>query len=171
VRPAPKKIVIKGVGGPRLIVDQVGDLEGFFGVYASEHRKANILSFADVEDMYKDSYKRGATFVVHMTDRDIEFKRKEKLYVADWVVDSSYTHATVQENALVYTKEELRRAKEVHGLIRNSGYPSPNEAMHLLTDGNIRGMPELTVADVQRAYKVYMVYIRNTYGGNSQRRK
>ena len=29
VRPAPKKIVIKGVGGPQLIVDLVGDLEGF----------------------------------------------------------------------------------------------------------------------------------------------
>jgi hypothetical protein len=53
VRPAPKKIVIKGVGGPQLIVDQVGDLEGFFEVYASEHTKANILSFSDVEDMYK----------------------------------------------------------------------------------------------------------------------
>jgi len=30
VRPAPKKIVIKGVGGPQMIVDQVGDLEVFF---------------------------------------------------------------------------------------------------------------------------------------------
>jgi hypothetical protein len=29
VRPAPKKIVIKGVRGPQLIVDLVGDLEGF----------------------------------------------------------------------------------------------------------------------------------------------
>jgi hypothetical protein len=55
----------------------------------------------------------------------------------------------------VYTKEELHRAKEVYELIRNSGYPSPNEAMHLLTDGNVQGMPVLTVADLQRAYKVY----------------
>jgi uncharacterized protein YdaU (DUF1376 family) len=63
VRPAPKKIVIKGVGGPQLIVDQVKDLEGFFEVYVSEHTKANILSFADVEDMYKVTYMRGAMFV------------------------------------------------------------------------------------------------------------
>jgi hypothetical protein len=105
VRPAPKKIVIKGVGGPQLIVDQVGDLEGFFEVYASEHTKANILSFAGIEDMYKVTYKRGAMFIVHMVDRDVKFKRKENLYMADWVVDS-YTHATVQENALVYMKEE-----------------------------------------------------------------
>jgi len=154
VRPAPKKIVIKGVGGPQLIVDKVGDLEGFFEVNASEHMKANILSFADVEDMYKITYKRGATFVVHMTGRNVEFKRKEKLYVADWVVDS-YACMTVQENALVYTKEELRRTKEVYELIRSSGYPSPNEAMHLLTNGNVRGMPALTVVDLQRAYKMY----------------
>jgi hypothetical protein len=163
VRPAVKKIVIKGVRGPQLIVDQVGDLEGFFEVYASEHTKANILSFAEVEDMYKVTYKGGAAFVVHMADRNVEFKRKEKLYVADWVVDS-YVCATVQENALVYTKEELRRAKEVYELIRNSGYPSPNEAMHLLTDGNVRGMPVLTVADLQRAYKVYGLHLEYVRG-------
>jgi hypothetical protein len=157
VRPAPKKIVIKGVGGPQLIVDQVGDLEGFFKVYVSEYTKANILSFADIEDMYKVTYKRGATFVVRMQDRNVEFKCREKLYVVDWVVDT-YACATVQENALVYTKEELRRAKEVYELVRNSGYPSPNDAMHLLTDGNIRGMPVLTVADLQRAYKVYGIH-------------
>jgi hypothetical protein len=45
----------------------------------------------------------------------------------------TYACATVQENALVYTKEELNRAKEVYELVCNSGYPSPNEAMHLLT--------------------------------------
>jgi len=83
VRPAPKKIVIKGVGGPQLIVNRVGDLEGFFEVYASEYTKANILSFADVEDMYKVTYKRGETFVVHRQDRNVEFKCREKLYVAD----------------------------------------------------------------------------------------
>jgi hypothetical protein len=31
----------------------VGGLEGFFKVYASEHTKANVLSFADVEDIYE----------------------------------------------------------------------------------------------------------------------
>jgi hypothetical protein len=95
VRPAPKKIVIKGVRGPQLVVDQVGDLEGFFKVYVSEYTKANILSFADKEDMYKVTYKRGATFVVHMLDRNVEFKCREKLYVVDWVVDT-YACATVQ---------------------------------------------------------------------------
>ncbi len=52
-------------------------------------------------------------------------------------------------------KEALCKAKEVYELICNSRYPSPNEAMHLLTNGNVRGMPTLTVADLQRAYKMY----------------
>jgi len=36
VRTAPRKIRIKGVRGPQLIVDKVVDLQGFFKVYASE---------------------------------------------------------------------------------------------------------------------------------------
>jgi hypothetical protein len=62
--------------------------------------------------MYVVMYKRGVTFVVHMKDKNIEFKCREKLYIAD-CVNNTYACATVQENALVYTKEELRRAKEV----------------------------------------------------------
>jgi hypothetical protein len=58
----------------------------------------------------------------------------------------------------VYTKEELRRAREVYELVKNSGYPSPNEALHLLTDGNIRGLPALTAADLERAFKVYGIH-------------
>jgi hypothetical protein len=50
VRPADKKIRVKGVGEVQLIVDKVGMLDGFFHVYASENTKANVLSFAEVED-------------------------------------------------------------------------------------------------------------------------
>jgi len=130
--------------------------------------KANILSFADIEDMYKVTYKRGKTFVVHVQDRNVEFKCREKLYIVDWVV-VSYVCASVQENALVYTKEELCKAKEVYELVRNSGYPTPIKAMHLLTDGKIRGMTVLTVTDKERTW--CMVYIRSTYGGSLPRRK
>jgi hypothetical protein len=52
VHPAERRIRISGVGGLQLIVDKVGMLDGFFQVYASEHTKANVLSFADVEDKY-----------------------------------------------------------------------------------------------------------------------
>jgi hypothetical protein len=50
VRPADKKIRVKVVGEVQLIVDKVGMLDGFFHVYASKNTKANVLSFAEVED-------------------------------------------------------------------------------------------------------------------------
>jgi hypothetical protein len=40
-------------------------------------------------------------------------------------------------------------------LLRNSGYPSLGEAVHLLTYGNVRNVPVLLPADVERAYKIY----------------
>jgi hypothetical protein len=104
VKKAKQKIKVEGVGGTQLFVDMVGHLNGFFEVYASEHTKANVLSFADVEDMYEITYTRGDSFIVHMSDdKHVEFKRKDKLYVADWV--EGRTYATVQENESVYTKE------------------------------------------------------------------
>jgi hypothetical protein len=68
-------------------------------------------------------------------------------------------YATVQENELVYTRDEVRRAKLAHELVRNSGYPSPSEVVHLLQDGNVRGIPAtLGKADVERAYRIYGVH-------------
>jgi hypothetical protein len=98
VQKAQRRIRVKGVGGPQLIVDEEGILEGFFPVYASEHTKANVLSFADVKDLYDITYVRKQAFIVHMADRDLVFKRKQKLYVADWGGTASMVAATVWEN-------------------------------------------------------------------------
>jgi hypothetical protein len=68
-------------------------------------------------------------------------------------------YATVRENELVYTRDEVRRAKLAYELVRNSGYPSPSEVVHLLQDGNVRGIPAtLGRADVERAYRIYGVH-------------
>jgi phage pi2 protein 07 len=85
VRPVKRKIRVSGVGGVQLIADKVGMLDVFFQVYASEETKANVLNFADIEDKYKITYMHGQTFTVHMPEEDIVFKRKNKLYVADWL--------------------------------------------------------------------------------------
>jgi hypothetical protein len=85
VRPAGRKIRICGVGGVQLIVEHVGMLDGFFEVYASEKTKANVLSFAEVEDKYEITYVRVKTFTVHIPEgEDIVFSKENKLYVADW---------------------------------------------------------------------------------------
>jgi hypothetical protein len=61
----------------------------------------------------------------------------------------------VRENEQVYTKDEVNRAKIAHQFLKNSGYPSIGEAVHLLTDGNVRGAPMLMRADLERAYRIY----------------
>jgi hypothetical protein len=68
VQKSQQRIRVKGVGGPQLIVDEEGVLDGFFPLYASDKTKANILSFADVEDLYDITYIRKRAFIVHMSD-------------------------------------------------------------------------------------------------------
>ncbi len=84
VRDSEHQIWVKGVGGVQLIVDKVGDLDGFFQVYASEHTTANVLCFADVEDRYAITYKKGRAFTVRLVEgKTVEFVRRNKLYVSD----------------------------------------------------------------------------------------
>ncbi len=49
-------IKVSGVGGVQLYTEETGYLEDFFRVYTSTETKANVLSFADVEDLYKIMY-------------------------------------------------------------------------------------------------------------------
>jgi hypothetical protein len=157
VQLADRRIKVKGVEGVQMVVDQQGILEGFFPVYESENTKANVLSFANVEDLYDITYVRKKAFMVHMTKRDLVFRRKEKLYVADW--DQAVTvGATIQEGERLYSKEEVSKAKLAHEFIQNCGYPSAKEAVHLLMDGNVRDIPVMIAADVERAYKIYGVH-------------
>jgi hypothetical protein len=79
-----KRIRVKAVGELQLIVDEMGILDCFFSIYASEKMKANFLSFADVEDLYDITHVQKQAFIVHMGDKDLVFSRREKLYVADW---------------------------------------------------------------------------------------
>jgi hypothetical protein len=120
---------------------------------------------ADVEDMFPVNYVPGKAFVVHLPSRDLKFKRKGKLYVANYysVLNPASVYATVQENEEIYTKAEIQKAKAAFEFLKCSGYPSPDEAMYLLSDGNIFGLPELTRQDILRAYDVYGVpvaYVR-----------
>lgn len=63
-------------------------------------------------------------------------------------------NATIQENEQLHTKDEVSKAKLVHDVIKNSGYPSAGEAIHILTGENIHGIPQITIQDIWRASKV-----------------
>jgi hypothetical protein len=72
-------------------------------------------------------------------------------------------HATVTENESIYTRSEIKKAKEAYEFIKYSGYPSPDEAIHLFQDGNIFGLPELSREDLIREYDIYgipVAYVR-----------
>jgi len=51
VQKSERRIRVKGIGGLQLIVDKEG-----IPVYASENTIANVLSFADIEDLYDITY-------------------------------------------------------------------------------------------------------------------
>ena len=136
VKPSDREININGIGGLTLKVKQTGHLPDFFKVYASEDTLKNGLSFSDI-------LCATGSFIVHLEDRDIEFKRRGKLYVAQWD-EVANLMATVKETEAMYTKSEIERAKTAHELIKNSGYPSMSELIKIVEDGNILILPGIT---------------------------
>jgi hypothetical protein len=102
-------------------VDHMGYLDELFCVYASEETRANVLSFAEVEELYDIMYMPREAFIVHLPEQDLEFRRTEKLYVVDFM-EQKPVYVTQ-----VYMKAEEERAERAYGLVWNSGYPSYQE--------------------------------------------
>ncbi len=84
-----------------------------------------------MEDTYDITYVPREAFIVHLPDRDITFEHRGKLYIADFARDSQ-VHMTK-----AYTKVEEERAWQAYELMQNAGFPSYQEAVHLVEDGNI----------------------------------
>jgi hypothetical protein len=157
VMQADRPVTVKGIGGKQLVAEKTGYLDEFFRVYASEDAKPNVLSLAKVEDMYKVMYMPGQAFVVHLPGREVEFKRVGKLYVANLhsLLKPSAVFATVGENEDIYTRAEVHRAKAAYEFLKCSGFPSQEEAVHLLQDMNRQ--------DIVREYDIYgipVAYVR-----------
>ena len=169
VQQRERSVKINGVGGLTLEVNQTGYLPNFFEVYSSDKTLANVLSFSDVEDKYPITYIPGESFIVHLPDRDIEFKRRGKLYVALWE-EITAVMTTVQEAEGVYTKAEVKRAKEAYDLLKNTGYPSVEELIHLIEDGNILELPHISRADIKRAYDLYGMPVEYVRGKMTKKR-
>jgi hypothetical protein len=146
--------------------DRVGYLEGFFECQACDSCPTNIISMARVEDMYPLTYNQGDSITVHLDDRDLVFKRKEGMYVADfsdWIVNDVERAAevrkdlclhTVEDREALYSRKEVRRALEAGEYLRALGYPSLPDAVSLVRDGNVRNVP-YGVEDVRRFFDIY----------------
>jgi hypothetical protein len=173
IKKADHELKINGVGGEQLKVTDTGYLPDFFCVYSSHQTKAHVLCFANVEDKYQVTYIPQEGFIVHMDHKDIEFRREGKLYIADWeendYVDHGAVLATVKDNEAKYTKHEVEKAKEAYEFIRNAGFPSEEEAIHLIEDRNIVDLPNLTRNDVKRAFKIYGQHVESVRGKMTQK--
>lgn len=85
----------RGLYGTGKEINKIGRrLAGFFDCLAAcEDAKARLISLADVEDLYQVTYTPKEGYIVHMNDRDLVFKRRNKLYVAgfsDWIDQEEY---------------------------------------------------------------------------------
>ena len=144
-----------GIGGEKSVITHIGHLDGFFDCAAVSNARANILSQGQVEEIYDISYLQGDKYIIHMTNGDLVFKQQGKVYVADmseWAIHPNF--ATTIENENQYTKAEVEKAKEAYEFMRNAGYPSEEEATHMVQDGNVTDVP-LTATDIRRAFKIY----------------
>ena len=152
IQDAEQALQINGVGGHQFAVDKTGYLDPLFRVYAREETHANILSLSQVEDHYIVTHVPQENFIIHLPTHDIIFHRQNGMYVADW---ADYYNVFSTITTSTYTKAEEARAKQAYELLRTSGFPSAGEAIHLIQDGNITGMPALTLDDLHRAYELY----------------
>ena len=114
----------------QLELRETGYLDNFFQVYTSTETQVNVLSFSDVEELYPIMYEPFVGFTIHTPVGDILFEKKGKLHVADF---ATYGNVLATQ---VYTKAEMARAHAVQELVRNAGYPSYQEVINLLQDGN-----------------------------------
>ena len=118
-------------------------------MHTSTETWVNILSFSDVEELYPITYEPFVGFTVHTPEGDILFEKKGKLHVAEF---ATYGNVLATQ---VYTKAEMARAHAVQELVRNAGYPSYQEVINLLQDGNFLHLPSLMAKDVRWAYDLF----------------
>jgi hypothetical protein len=79
-------------------------------------------------------------------------KTSGKHYIVDW--SEMYSTYVMKGN---YTKSEEHRVKKVFELIHSSGFSCMIDAIHLIEDGNVVGLPVLTIAADFEAYDIHCI--------------
>ncbi|MFN9982427.1 MAG: hypothetical protein ACK53Y_21045, partial [bacterium] len=134
-------------------MERVGFLDGFFECHACDNCPANILSMADVEDRFAITWTPGDSIVVHLEERDMIFTRRNKMWVgdfSDWIITDEERRRelrmdlsllTVKDKEDLYTKREVTRALEAGEFLKSMGYPTKQEALGIVRDGNVKNIP------------------------------
>jgi hypothetical protein len=166
----------KGLSGDKTKLTKVGTLVGFFDCLSSDKTQASVLSLADIEDLYPITYVQGKSYTVHLPDRDLVFKRRGKLYLgdfSDWINqsgdDSKLSLMTTREKEHLYTKKEVQKARDAREFLKNAGFPSEREAIHMIRDGNIENVP-VSVEDIKNSFDIYGAPVEMIRGKTTSRK-
>ena len=151
IRSADNGILLNGVqqSASGVRVDQIGDFNEVGPVYFSKEASANILSFAAMEDAgSRIRYDHGrAEFTLQPAEssRVYTFKRQPiavsegRFFVCD-IRDEPRQESvmvnTVEDNMTRYTKREIASAAKARELLARMGYPSIENAVAMLRNGN-----------------------------------
>ena len=127
------------------------------------------MSLADVEDKYEVTYVPSKKFIVHMPGMDLEFVRRNKIFVADmsdWIredYDEDLTFMTVEEREHVLNRKEKMKALDAKEFVRVAGFPSKKEALAMVRDGNVNDMPH-EADDIKDYCDIYDVPVASVRG-------
>ena len=151
IRVADNGILLNGVqqSAAGVRVDQIGDFNEVGPVYFSKEASANILSFAAMEDagskIRYDHSRAEFTLQPVNSSRIYIFKRQPmaggegRFFVCDMRDEPTHEVAlvsTVAENMSRYTKREIASAAKARELLARMGYPSIENAVAMLRNGN-----------------------------------
>jgi nucleoid-associated protein YgaU len=87
------------------------------------------------------------------------FHLRGKPYVAKWnQTEEAEIMPTVKEHEERYTKAEVMKAKEAYEMVKNSGYPSIEKAIHRIKNGNIVNLRE-NLKKTSNELSIYMAHL------------
>ena len=149
-----------GIGGT-IRTNQVGtfvplDLE----VHYAPNIGYNVLSFTQVRHRYSGTAYDGqfGRFVVPASDPCVFTCHSSGLWVCTFPVDRHVNETvavqTVKENESMYSKREIREAKELRELSKRMAYPSSADLSSMLRKGLINNAP-VSYKSVQVANDIY----------------
>ncbi len=133
-----------------------------------------------VEDLHPVTYSQGESITVHMDNQDVVFQRRDGMYVADfsdWLVNDEDPMVemsnelclyTVEERESLYSRKQVCRALEAGKYLRALGFPSLQDAVNLVCDGNIRNIP-YGMDDVRQFFDIYGNQVPMLRGKNTRR--
>lgn len=140
--------------------DRQGTLPGYGRVWYNPASIANILSFSNVEDRYKITYKKGV-FRVHVSStKTMDFKRIKNNLFAYIPCNESVSKdlfvlmQTVKGNTNGVSPEDLAKANQARRLYICLGRPSHRMFKYMLNHKLIQNT-SVTAADAEQAMKLY----------------